>query len=1153
MSLLFHLFRSPFARVIQLPDQRAKIESAVSRWNGGTILQIGCSDVTAAVELARRGVRMVGIDPSAERVERARDLTKTACTTHVFDKIEFHQAALTPESAKVLQQFAAEPADVAIIEELPEGAEVTLALELLLKCSRSVLLHESMRSRVPDRFHTFAKPAVDGLYFFLDGSPAEAPPKAFRTRTIATKTGTAPGEQSSFVALNAMLHKTAPSANLSINGEPIVAAVHDGGFESDSIDAASLTNLIPDRSCSVVSTGTRTDRFSREHITSLGGFDEIWVPGAFARRAAIESGVLADQVRVVRETVDIQQFHPRPRMERNFKVLAMASVNARIGEAVAAACAFVNSLGNEDSAELTILCGPSVNPAEVDSAVTLALAGNRSQKIQIIGAKQHQEMPALYCEFDLFLRPTSGERRATAILEAMACGVPVAATRFGITASIVTLTNGYPIEANSIEACDPTKDDVRADEAGHVRAVASLASIEEALRAAFEDWEGRLARSGEARKFITMYHAPEIVANVIRNIPWPETKQNTNVPAALPIEESTETVEEAAAALEPRVLLDSGENAAPLHTQIDAAAAARELWCYTQLASEGWKAAGFAPRNIHFVPPAVDTKVFHPQARPAVVPTRKRTRILVDARNDYYSGADLALRAFAEAKLQNAALIVMGAKPETRASLEQLASSQPSSVEVVFMHEPASDAARASTLTACDLLLDFSRTGSRGTLLIEAAACGRPAVAAACAQPDGILSNLTGYPAPAKLKLAPLALDTFATPPIFCEVYCEEAAKLIQLAMQDSAGRARRGAAARELALQFGPAREAQWIRDRKSALAAAPSNEVMLAFVAPAGTTIDGLPSDTEYYTLRGNAERGGLAEEASQLISSLSTDFVIIASGPFVNMEKRRPGLAERLIQPMADDANVSLTFARDENGAILAMRPALLRTCSFSQGFHSTAFFVDFARHAAETGYQVAPVSDLNISFEKTGERFHQESQCVETLSQLREYIKTGEIEKGVDLLNVIMHTLPSYPAACETAAELFLAIGEPGEAIPAQTKAAAVDARNPVGYFKLAQILSQLGRRQEALLYFKTAHALAPSDLDLSTVYGEALIEAGQYSKAASLLLTTLQNHPGANETAELAAHALQQLGRGEDAAQILNNLNAAPAEFISTGV
>jgi glycosyltransferase involved in cell wall biosynthesis/thioredoxin-like negative regulator of GroEL len=1123
--------------------QRARIECMHSRWKGGILIQLGCADPAAIVEMVRRGARAMVVDGSAERLQSALDTAAAAGATGLFHSLQTVKTCLEAPSAEVESRLGGERADVAFVEELPAGAAWTPFLEWASRIARCLCLPISLKNAIPDRFLQFASAAPGESHFYIEFDSDEGAPRPFAVQTRITGTSENPGEACSQVQFERTLQKAATPGD-----HPVLAVVRDGGHPSSGPDASAHVALMPDRACSAVATSTRTDRFSREHVSCLRTFDEVWVPGPFALAAATASGIERGLLRVVRETVDLDEFMPAPRLVGGFRVLAMASNAARIEEAATAAAAFVNSLGNEPDATLTILCGPGVPCAAVEAAIVQILGAARPNSIHIAGPVARAEMPAFYRQFDLFLRPSRGERRATAILEAMACGVPVAATRFGLAAEIVHLTNGYPIEPRGFEVSDPSLPGVPASEAGHRRPIPSIESACEALRAAFDDWEGRMSRASEARQHIVKYHHPQNVAEQIRQLPWSQAAASPEPASALPSPVSEETVAEAAAALAPDVFFDASGAPAPRAHQLDAAAGARELWCSTRLAAQGWSAAGFPARHIHFVPPVVNTNIFHPKARPSALPTRRRFRILADARNDYYSGADLALRAFAHANLQQAALVVLGARPEVKSSLAKLAASFKNEVEVVFIQDPGSENGRASILAACDLVIDAARCGSDGSFVLEAAACGRPAIAPQHSIPPELIGSRTGYPAPAAIVVGPGTHDDFITPPFFCEIHCELTGELIQLAATDAAGRMRRASAARTMALEYSPAHLAAWIAQRRAALSVPDPQEVTLAFVAPRGTARPPLPSDTEYYELHGNPERGGLADETNEILSTCTADFVILCSGSFTTPANRRPDFAQQLVEPLAASDDAAMCFAKGEHGAIAAVRPSLLRSVTFPAGFRTGAMIVEFARSVAAQGLRVIPLPQLNIEFLPSAPGYCIEAQCVELFEEATRHLQEGKTEVALELLNLVSERHPSYVAARSFGVDLLVAIGDLDEAIASQHSNAMLTPRDPAGFARAGMLCSKAGRHSEAARFLRTAHELAPQDLAVATMYGGALLSSGDHTAAAEVLLRTLEQHPESAESALLAAESLQHLGRESEAQSLLQTYEivAAPA-------
>ncbi|MBI3819969.1 MAG: glycosyltransferase [Planctomycetes bacterium] len=1159
MSSHSGLHRSPYVRVVELPETRAWLDAALAHWHGGTILQIGLKDPVVAIELARRGARVHGMDADASNIKKARQSAVAANLNAVCDEFIFTCACVTSESKDTLDPFIQNPADVAVVESLPEGAAITVVLERLSRCARVIVLGNAMKPRMPDRFMKNCLPcdnnsAGDFVILLRGGAyvndPTAPETEAFTGRVVANDDRSA-GERHSNRNCARALDECATE-----KAERILAVVRDGGFVATGLDAPTLAMREPNANGAAVATATRTDRFSREHISSLRPFDEIWVPSAAQRSAAIASGLPPSQVRVVPDAIDTLQFQPRPKVQRQFRVLAMASNRARLREVSTAARAFHRACGNAPNTILTILCGGDVAPDLLQMELARELGGELPANLELRAALDHEDMAAFYCEFDLFLRPSRGERRATAILEAMACGVPVAATRFGIAGEIVNIQTGYPIDVERTEICNPADESVAADEAGHRRPVPSLASAVDAVSAAYEDWQGRLQRSGAARAFIVATRSIDRVATVIRSIPWeldinksnaaaPHNSKLSN-PKAGAVHNNHATLADAAASTGHAIYCDEGGQPAPRAESLPEAFSARELWCYSRLCAEGWIAAGYPSGKIQFAPPLPPSADFNTNVRPAVLPTRRKIRILADARGDHMSGADLALLAFAQAKIQNSALIYMGARPETRASLEKLAAAQESAVEVVFVAEPNSDIARASLIAACDLVCDLSRGPSNGAFLLETAACGKTAATVAFAQPAAFASHPVFYYIPSKLKISLMAPELFASPPILCEAIVDEAARILAAAVGDAQGRRRRGAAARALSLQFNAGRLQQFVDERANALNAPASDEVTIAFAAPAGTEVPELPTDSKIYLFEAPAARGGLAGEANETLSATDRDFVIFASGGFRAQNMRGGEWARPLVEPLAQDPGLACCVARDPRGAVIAFRPGILRTISFAGEFISPAFLLDFARALADRGDRVQPLGHLAIAFTGGNHAFECESKAVELFAQANEYLQNGEVEHGLDSLLGVVNSFPRYAAALDCAASIFEALGEHEQSIEARRRHVEVVPRDPVSHTKLGELYLSHGDALAASRHLRAARALAPGDAHIEYSYGRSLMQLKQFAEAADVFLNALQIEPDFIDAAEAAADALRQMGKASDALTLLKSYEVQPA-------
>ena len=73
--------------------------------------------------------------------------------------------------------------------------------------------------------------------------------------------------------------------------------------------------------------------------------------------------------------------------------------------------------------------------------------------VHFSGRVDHQALPGYYCAADLLALPSDYESFGLVVLEALACGTPVAATRVGIAPDLIEAgVNGILLENNSRES-----------------------------------------------------------------------------------------------------------------------------------------------------------------------------------------------------------------------------------------------------------------------------------------------------------------------------------------------------------------------------------------------------------------------------------------------------------------------------------------------------------------------------------------------------------------------------------------------------------------------------------------------------------------------------------------------------------------------------
>jgi len=1110
-----------FRRQCLVQPRRALLASAARLWRGGAVVELGLPTAIVAIELARRGARAVGIDPDPRRVEAAAELARALGVA----------ITLEPLSLERVGHAIAERADVAVLEELPIDVDPGAAVDAALAAADAVVLPPRLRECLAERHRALAEengPAGGALVLRAS--------RGHEARVAGATAIPGPGAPSLGECSADASFERALRGRRAGDDAPRLVVVRDRGVDATGPDAWARAMTDPDRAGAIAAASTRTDRLSAEHVAALAPFDAVWVPGASVRRAAAQSGLDAARVRVVADAVDTEAFHPQPRAAGGLRALAMATSRARFDEVVSAAVAFAEELGVRSDARLTALCGPSVDPAELTAAVARALGGPPSpHRFEVVGPRPHADMPEWLASFDLFVRPSRGERRAVAILEAMACGVPVAATRFGLAGELVHLGVGYPIEVERLEACDPSREDVDADEAGHLRPVPSRASLREALRAAYDDAADRRARGARAREEVVARSSIAAVSLAAAS----ELRVEIDAPASAPATpagdgartgDGVPSLRDAAKEIGPAVFHERHDLLAPLRAWMPAARAAREIWCTSPLEAQGWIAAGLEPRALVAAPPAVDLAAFHPRARKAVLPTRARFRVLADGRLSLTGGADLALRAFAAAQLPGAALVVCGASADARASLEKLAAASKRPPEVVFVAEPENAIARASLFAACDVAIDLSRGPSDGAWVLEAAACGRPSVAVEMAMPAGLVSATTGYPAPARLRLLAVGAEAVAGVPLACEAHVAETASVLRHAFDRAAARERRGRAARELALGFGADRRRAWIEERRRALASRETERApSLAFVIPRGTVLPPIPSgapaaDVERVVCAGGAAaRGGLAREAGDAIAASSCDLVAFATGSF----EARGAWLESMIEPLRRDPETAASIARDASGALLVVRPALLRRAAFAEGFETPAFALECVRDAVRRGERVAPVSRVEIAFEPQDAAFAREVEAIEAMCAADAAREAQDAEAAIDALQRALAACPRYAAALDASADALESLGELEESLAPRRLLARLQPRDAGAHARLGAALARAGRLDEAASRLATARRISPEDPWIAHEHGRALAALGRHAGAADAYLAAVALAPESALAAHDAAFALEQ--------------------------
>ncbi len=185
---------------------------------------------------------------------------------------------------------------------------------------------------------------------------------------------------------------------------------------------------------------TPYDRFKPDWVKELNRLDEVWVPSAFQREAALASGVKRD-VTVMPLGVDPAYLHPGIKghpLEGRFSFLACLDWGPGAAWETLLR-AFTDEFSLEEKVVLVLKVTSPASGAGVEEAVeALALPFERAPVVFVMDHDiPSYQSGALYRSSDCLVNVGRAAQPGMEALEALACGVPVLTTRWGASAELV--------------------------------------------------------------------------------------------------------------------------------------------------------------------------------------------------------------------------------------------------------------------------------------------------------------------------------------------------------------------------------------------------------------------------------------------------------------------------------------------------------------------------------------------------------------------------------------------------------------------------------------------------------------------------------------------------------------------------------------------
>ncbi|HEY8418618.1 MAG TPA: glycosyltransferase [Limnochordales bacterium] len=246
-----------------------------------------------------------------------------------------------------------------------------------------------------------------------------------------------------------------------------------------------------------------TDRLSPAWVAACRTMHAIWVPSHFNYHTFAASGVDPRKLRVLPIGVDSGLFRPDtpplPVPEaRGFRFLAVFTWLQRKGWPFLVE-AYVREFHPDEDVTLILKTNPGVAPilASFIAGLRLPWDGHAPIIVDQRVLPVHQ-MVGLYAACHAFVLPTRGEGWGLPLMEAMAAGLPVIATRWSAQTDFLNDENAYLVNVEGLEPASPHVEQAHLY-SGHLWAKPSVDHLRALMRHVFTHREEARAKGMRAR------------------------------------------------------------------------------------------------------------------------------------------------------------------------------------------------------------------------------------------------------------------------------------------------------------------------------------------------------------------------------------------------------------------------------------------------------------------------------------------------------------------------------------------------------------------------------------------------------------------------------------------------------------------------------